>query len=88
MVGVEKVRQQSCCCSGRVNPQTVARIGVGIALILIVIAILAIAGHSSVVDAGVNSGVRSAGSVGDRIDTARRAAVSRVKTAATEAAEA
>lgn len=64
----------------RFTPQVSTRIAVGIALVLIVIGTLAIIGHSSVTDAGVNAGVRTAGSVRHRIArhlkrTAKRAAV-------------
>lgn len=59
-----------------------ARIATGIALILIVIAVLALAGHASVVDQGVNS----AGALGRSVDDTRRSAVKGAKTVAETAA--
>jgi hypothetical protein len=58
-------------------------VALGIALILIVIGALAIAGHASVVDQGVNAGAR----VSTAVDDSRRSAVRAGKSAAATAAE-
>lgn len=61
------------------TPAFARNLGLGIALILIVIATLAVAGHGAVVDQGVNDTGRIVGKASSAVDRTRSRAVHHVK---------
>ena len=67
-----------------VTPAVTRNIGLGVALVLIVIAGLAVAGHGAVVDAGVND----TGALLGGVDHARSALASHARRTAAAAAKA